>query len=66
MNRGCWGRVRVQQGKPEVSGPRKQIELLQAFYKATLFVWQWFPECFGAAVVLLLLRQQLAPFGFAV
>lgn len=44
---------------------QEQIELLQAFYKAILSVWQWFPECSDVAVVLLLLLQQLVLLGFA-
>lgn len=66
FNRGCCGRVKLQHRKHKVSEPRKLIEFLQAFYKAILFVWQWFPECSDVAVVLLLPLQQLAPFGFAV
>lgn len=65
LSRGCYGRVKPQHGKPEVSEPRKQIELLQAFCKAILFVRQCFPECLDVAVVLLLLLQQLVLFGFA-
>lgn len=44
---------------------QEQTELLRAFYKAILFVWQWFPECLDVAVVLLLLLQQLVLLGFA-
>ena len=62
---GCHGRVKLQHGKPEVSEPRKQTELLLAFYKAILFVWQWFRACLDVAVVLLILLQQLALFGVA-
>lgn len=66
LTRGFCGRVKLQHRKHKVSEPRKLIELLQALYKAILFVWQWFPECSHVAVVLLLPLQQLALFGFAV